>query len=72
MSGPLLELAGVTRRFGGLRAVADVTLSVPEGEVIGLIGPNGAGKTTLVNAIAGVHTATSGTVRSERISLHPR
>ena len=63
MSGPLLELAGVTRRFGGLRAVADVTLSVPEGEVIGLIGPNGAGKTTLVNAIAGVHTATSGTVR---------
>jgi branched-chain amino acid transport system ATP-binding protein len=63
MSGPLLELAGVTRRFGGLRAVADVTLAVPEGEVIGLIGPNGAGKTTFVNAIAGVHTATSGTVR---------
>jgi branched-chain amino acid transport system ATP-binding protein len=60
---PLLQLDGVTRRFGGLRAVSNVTLSVPAGEVIGLIGPNGAGKTTLVNVITGVHPASSGTVR---------
>lgn len=63
MSGPLLELAGVTRQFGGLKAVSDVTLSVPQGEVIGLIGPNGAGKTTLVNVITGVHPASAGSIR---------
>src|SRR4051794_27311056 len=60
---PLLELAGVTRRFGGLKAVSNVDLAVIPGEVIGLIGPNGAGKTTLVNVITGVHRASAGTVR---------
>jgi branched-chain amino acid transport system ATP-binding protein len=59
----LLELSGVTRRFGGLRAVSNVTLSVAQGEVLGLIGPNGAGKTTLVNVITGVHPASAGRVR---------
>jgi len=59
----LLQLEGVTRQFGGLKAVSGVDLSVAPGEVIGLIGPNGAGKTTLVNVITGVHRATSGTVR---------
>ena len=63
VSAPLLELSGVTRRFGGLRAVSNVDLSVQRGEVIGLIGPNGAGKTTLVNVITGVHRASAGTVR---------
>ena len=59
----LLQLQGVSRRFGGLKAVSGVDLSVERGEVIGLIGPNGAGKTTLVNLITGVHPATAGTVR---------
>ncbi len=62
-SASLLELSGVTRRFGGLRAVSNLDLSVERGEVIGLIGPNGAGKTTLVNVITGVHRASAGTVR---------
>ncbi|MEO8202369.1 MAG: ABC transporter ATP-binding protein [Betaproteobacteria bacterium] len=58
----LLELRGVTRRFGGLTAVAGVDLAVAKGEVIGLIGPNGAGKTTLVNLITGVHPVSAGSV----------
>ena len=63
MSAPLLELSGVTRRFGGLAAVSGVTLSVAEGEIVGLIGPNGAGKTTLVNVVTGVHPASAGSIR---------
>lgn len=59
---PLLELRAVSRRFGGLAAVNNVSLSVKAGEIIGLIGPNGAGKTTLVNVITGVHPASSGSV----------
>ncbi|TAK81276.1 MAG: ABC transporter ATP-binding protein [Betaproteobacteria bacterium] len=59
----LLELAGVSRAFGGLRALSSVDLAVQRGEVVGLIGPNGAGKTTLVNVVTGVHRATSGRVR---------
>ena len=59
---PLLELRGVGRQFGGLRALAAVDFTVAQGEVVGLIGPNGAGKTTLVNVITGVHPATAGTV----------
>jgi branched-chain amino acid transport system ATP-binding protein len=59
----LLELDDVTRRFGGLNAVEDVTFSVEQGEIVGLIGPNGAGKTTLINMITGVHRANSGRIR---------
>lgn len=65
MSGAILELKGVSKRFGGIRALNDVTFSLSEGEIIALIGPNGAGKTTLVNAITGTHSATSGTVLFE-------
>jgi len=65
VSGALLELKGVTRAFGGLKAVSDVTLSISRGEILGLIGPNGAGKTTLVNVITGVHPATTGRVLFE-------
>jgi branched-chain amino acid transport system ATP-binding protein len=58
----LLELERVERRFGGLKAVDDVTLSIEPGEIVGLIGPNGAGKTTLINTITGVHPATGGRI----------
>ena len=63
MAQPLLELNHLTRRFGGVVAVNDVTLSIAPGEIVGLIGPNGAGKTTLVNLISGFTPKTAGTVR---------
>ena len=56
----LLELRGITRRFGGLIAVNDVHLTLAEGELTGLIGPNGAGKSTLFAIISGGMTPTSG------------
>lgn len=59
----LLELDGVSRRFGGLNALDDVSLSLNEGEVVGLIGPNGAGKTTFVNVVSGVLKPTRGAIR---------
>jgi branched-chain amino acid transport system ATP-binding protein len=58
----ILRLQSVSRRFSGLQALRDVSLSVNKGEVLGLIGPNGAGKTTLVNVVTGVTPASSGTV----------
>ncbi len=59
----ILEVEHVTKRFGGLVAVDDVSLAVQAGEIFGLIGPNGAGKTTLLNVVAGVHKAAAGAVR---------
>lgn len=61
----LMQLEGLSRRFGGLNALQDVTLSINPGEVLGLIGPNGAGKTTLVNVVTGVHRASAGRVLFE-------
>jgi branched-chain amino acid transport system ATP-binding protein len=58
----LLELRTVSKIFGGLAAVSDVSFDVPEGAIMGLIGPNGAGKTTTFNLITGNHRATRGTV----------
>ena len=59
---PLLETRNVVRRFGGLIAVNDVTISVQRGEIVGLIGPNGAGKSTLFNLISGRFGLTSGEI----------
>jgi branched-chain amino acid transport system ATP-binding protein len=65
----LLELVGVSKSFGGLAAVSEVSFSVGEGEIVGLIGPNGAGKTTLFNVITSMSPPTSGSVllRGENI-----
>ncbi|HEV8638681.1 MAG TPA: ABC transporter ATP-binding protein [Chloroflexota bacterium] len=59
----LLELEGISKTFGGLRAVQNVDLALEEGEILGLIGPNGAGKTTLFNLITGVVRPTAGAIR---------
>jgi branched-chain amino acid transport system ATP-binding protein len=61
-AAPILELAGVTKRFGGLTAVSDVSFTVPTGELLGIIGPNGAGKTTLFNVISGYYRPESGRI----------
>jgi branched-chain amino acid transport system ATP-binding protein len=58
----LLEVQGVSKNFGALAALTDVSLSVRAGEVFSVIGPNGAGKSTLFNVIAGLHTPTAGRV----------
>ena len=59
----VLELSGVSKRFGGLQALSEISLSVSSGEVLGLIGPNGAGKSTLVSCITGVLRIDGGTIR---------
>ncbi len=58
----ILEINGLTKRFGGLTAVNDVTFSLREGGIMGLIGPNGAGKTTIFNLITGVYKVSAGTI----------
>ena len=60
---PSLVLSQVSKRFGGLLAVADVNMEVPPGRITGLIGPNGAGKTTVVNMITGLLKLTTGSIK---------
>ena len=59
----ILQVEGVTKRFGGLQALTNVTFDLPEGQILGLIGPNGAGKTTLFNCINGVYSPEVGKIR---------
>ena len=68
----VLSAANVTKRFGGLVAVNDVSLTVEQGEVVGLIGPNGAGKTTFFNCLTGMETPTSGSVTYQGAPLSGR
>ena len=77
MSGPLLEVAGLGKRFGGFVALDGIDLSVSRGERVGLIGPNGSGKSTLVNCVCGTLAHDSGTVRFagqriDRLPTHER
>lgn len=61
----LLEIRGITKKFGGLTAVDNVSFNVNTNEILGLVGPNGAGKTTLLNVINGIYRPDSGTIRFE-------
>jgi len=60
--GRLLEVRGLTKRFGGVEAVSDVDFHVQSGEVLGLIGPNGAGKSTLIGVLSGAHESSEGRI----------
>src|ERR1700704_2400910 len=69
-----LVVSGLAKRFGGLRAVQDVSFTVREGETVALIGPNGAGKTTSFNLITGFHRPDEGSVSAfgrEIVGLRP-
>jgi len=67
----MLDLAGVSVQFGGLRALDDVSLRVAAGEIVGLVGPNGAGKTTLFNVVSGTVAARQGTLAFDGADLAP-
>lgn len=73
MTEPLLRVQSVTKTFGGLHAVQDVSFDMASGTIVGLIGPNGAGKTTLFNVISGYYTPNAGQVifHGKDISGHP-
>ncbi len=62
MTVPLLRIRNLTKNFGGLTAVNDVSFDVHEGSIVGLIGPNGAGKTTVFNLVTGNYKASTGTI----------
>lgn len=65
----LLSLEGLTKRFGGVAAVNNVSFEVAEGEILGVIGPNGAGKTTLLNCVSGMQRPDSGRIRLDGRSI---
>ncbi len=68
-AGLLLQAAGISKHFGGLAALTDVSLTIRRNEIYGLIGPNGAGKTTLFNLLTGLYRADGGTISFDGISL---
>lgn len=63
MTSPVLDIVGLTKRFGAATALEDVTLSIAPGEIFALLGPNGAGKTTLIGSVCGMVKKTSGKIR---------
>ena len=67
----IFELSGVTKNFGGVQAVSNMTFSMEKGELAGLMGPNGAGKTTVFNLITGVYDPDEGTILFNGENLVP-
>ncbi len=67
----VFELSGVTKNFGGVRAVSDMSFSIPEGQLAGLMGPNGAGKTTIFNLVTGVYDPDEGSITFKGENLVP-
>jgi branched-chain amino acid transport system ATP-binding protein len=65
MNAALLEVRGLTKKFGGVTALDGIDLAVDRGEILGLIGPNGSGKTTLFNVVTGIYGADAGVIRFE-------
>ncbi|HTZ01981.1 MAG TPA: ABC transporter ATP-binding protein [Xanthobacteraceae bacterium] len=68
-AAPLLELDRVSKRFGGLQAVNNLSFTINEGEILGLIGPNGAGKSTLFNLINGVFAPNTGKITFDGVDI---
>jgi branched-chain amino acid transport system ATP-binding protein len=66
---PLLEVASLTKSFGGLTAVSNVDIRIETGDILGMIGPNGAGKTTVFNLVTGIYRPDKGTIRFQGRSL---
>src|SRR5512134_3876482 len=62
MSNELLQLSNISKSFGGVKALQDVSLAIAQGRIYTLVGENGCGKSTLIKIIAGVYTADSGTI----------
>ena len=66
---PLLSATGISKHFGGLAALSDVSITVRRGEICGLIGPNGAGKTTLFNILTGIYAPDAGELMFDGVRL---
>ena len=66
---PMLNVSGLSKRFGALRAVHEVSFAVEEGEILGLIGPNGSGKSTTFNCIAGLYPPSGGAIAFENADI---
>ena len=69
MKMDLLEVKGLSISFGGLKAVQDVSFSVPKGKIVSVIGPNGAGKTTIFNMLTGFYQPDAGSIKLDGVEM---